>query len=146
MMKQESNYEDQGDHYAIEENKDQILNDDQDFSIIQKLSSDVKGKALLPQEDIAEIIERNYKSGISEKQLLLKNIREISPATVYRHYGKLHNKGKSNSRKKGSDAKTVITSEMKDEINKFVEKDDSVSLKQLTEKVNNGFWGFKRVY
>ena len=37
MIKQESNYEGQGDLDAIEEeNKDQILNDDQDFSIIQK--------------------------------------------------------------------------------------------------------------
>ena len=136
MIKQESNYEGKGDHDTIEEeNKDQILNDDQDFSIIQKLSSGVKGKALLPQKDIAEIIERNYKSGISEKQLLSKKIRGISPATVYRHYDKLRNKGTS-LRKKGSGAKTVITSEMKDAINKLVEKDDSVSLKQLTEKVN----------
>ena len=40
MIKQESNYEGKGDHDTIEEeNKDQILNDDQDFSIIQKLSS-----------------------------------------------------------------------------------------------------------
>ena len=39
-------------------------------------------------------------------------------------------------RKKGSGAKAVITSEIKDAINKLVEKDDSVSLKQLTEKVN----------
>ena len=71
MVKHESNYEGQGDHNAIEEqNKDQILNDGLNFSIIQKLSSGVKGKALLPQKDIAEIIERNYKSGISEKQLL----------------------------------------------------------------------------
>ena len=36
----------------------------------------------------------------------------------------------------GSDAKTVITSEIKDAINKLVEKDDSVSLKQLIDKVN----------
>ena len=43
MIKQESNYECKGDHDIIEEeNKDQILNDDQDFSIIQKLSSGVK--------------------------------------------------------------------------------------------------------
>ena len=97
MIKQESNYEGQGDHDVIEEkNKDQILNDDQDFSIIQKLSSGVKGKALLPQKDIAEIIDRNYKSGISEKQLLSKKkIRGISPAIVYRHYDKLRNKGTS---------------------------------------------------
>ena len=62
-----SNYEGQGDHYAIEEeNKDQIINDDQDFSIIQKLSSGVKGKRLLPQKYIPEIIERNYKYGILE--------------------------------------------------------------------------------
>ena len=52
MIKQESNYEGQGDHDSIEENKDQILNDDQHFSIIHKLSSGVKGKALLPQKDI----------------------------------------------------------------------------------------------
>ena len=36
MIKQESNYEGQGDHDAIEEeNKDQILNEDLDFSIIK---------------------------------------------------------------------------------------------------------------
>ena len=53
MIKQESNYEGQGDHDAIEEeNKDQILNDDLDFSIIQKLSSGVKGKELLPLKEI----------------------------------------------------------------------------------------------
>ena len=48
MIKQESNYEDQGDHDAIEEeNKDQILNDVPDLSIIQKvvLSSEGKGIA-----------------------------------------------------------------------------------------------------
>ena len=89
MINQESNYESQGDHDAIEENKDQILNDYQDFSIIQKLSSGVKGKALLPQKDIAEIIERNYKSGISEKQLLSKKMKAISHATAYIHYDKL---------------------------------------------------------
>ena len=45
MIKQENKYEGQRDHDAIEEeNKDQILNDDQDFSIIQKLSLGVKGK------------------------------------------------------------------------------------------------------
>ena len=77
MIKQKSNYEGQGDHDAIEEeNKDQILNNDLDFTIIQKLSSGFKGKALLPQKDIAEIIERNYKSGISEKQLLSKKLEE----------------------------------------------------------------------
>ena len=75
-IKQESNYEGQGDHDAIEEeNKDQILNDDLNFSFIQKLSSGEKGKVLLSQKNIAEIIERNYKSGISEKQLLSKKIR-----------------------------------------------------------------------
>ena len=37
---------------------------------------------------------------------------------------------------KRSGAKTVIIPEMKDAINKLVEKDDSISLKQLTEKVN----------
>ena len=37
--------------------------------------------------------------------------------------------------KKGSGAITVISSEMKDIINKLVEKGDSVSLRQLTEKV-----------
>ena len=36
---------------------------------------------------------------------------------------------------------------MKDAINKLVEKDDSVSLKQLTKKsLLNGVWGIKRVY
>ena len=96
MIKQKSNYEGQGDHDAIEEeNKDQILNDDQDFSIIQKLSLGVKGKTLRLQKYIAEIIERNYKSGISEKQLLSKKIRGISPATVLMHYDKLCNKGTS---------------------------------------------------
>ena len=50
---------------------------------------------MLPQKDIAEIIERNYKSEISEKQLLSKKIRGISPATVYRYYDKLRNKGTS---------------------------------------------------
>ena len=44
MIKQESNYEGQKDYYLIEENKDQILNDDLDFSIIQKLFSDVVKK------------------------------------------------------------------------------------------------------
>ena len=68
MIKQESNYEGQGDHDAIKEDNDQILNHDQDVSNIQKLFTGVKGKALLPLKDIAEIIERNYKSGISEKQ------------------------------------------------------------------------------
>ena len=86
MIKQVSNDEGQEIKDGIEEeNKDQILNDDQDFSFIQKLSSRVKEKALLHQKDIAEIIERNYKFGISEKQLLSKKIRGISPATVYRH-------------------------------------------------------------
>ena len=33
-------------------------------------------------------------------------------------------------------AKKIITSEIKDAISKLVEKDDTVSLKQLTEKVN----------
>ena len=47
MIKQKSNYEGQGDHDAIEEeNKDQILNYDPDFSIIQKLSSGVKRKSI----------------------------------------------------------------------------------------------------
>ena len=42
MLKQESNYEGQLDHLAIEEeSKEQILNDDQDFSVIQKLASGV---------------------------------------------------------------------------------------------------------
>ena len=37
VIKQESNYEGQGDHEAIEEeNKDQILNDYPDFSISYK--------------------------------------------------------------------------------------------------------------
>ena len=96
MIKKESNSEGQGDHDAIEEeNKDQILKDDQDFSIIQKLFSGVKGKVLLPQKDIVEIIERYYKYGISEKQLLSKKIRGISLSTVYRHYDKLCDKGTS---------------------------------------------------
>ena len=60
MIKQESNYEGQGDHDAIEEeNKDQILNDDQDFSIIQKLSSGVREKHC------------------NHKKILLKLLREI---------------------------------------------------------------------
>ena len=84
------------------------LNYDQDFSIIQKLSSGVKGKALLTQKDIDKIIERNYKSWISENNYFQKKIRGISPATVYRHYDKLCNKGTS-LRKKESDTKTVIT-------------------------------------
>ena len=96
MIKQESYYEGQGDHEAIEEeNKDQMLNEDLEFSIIQKLSSGVKGKALLPQKDIVEIIERNYKSRILEKQLISKKIRGIYPASVFRHYDKLRNKGTS---------------------------------------------------
>ena len=99
---------------------------------------------MLPQKDIAEIIERNYKSGISEKQLLSKKIRGISPVTVYRHYDKLRNKSTS-LQKKRSGAKTVITSEMKNAINKLIEKDDSVSLKHLIEKKLNGFWGVERV-
>ena len=61
MIKQESDYENQGDHDTIEEgNKDQILNDDLDFYFIQMLSSGVKGKHCYLKKDISKSIEWNY--------------------------------------------------------------------------------------
>ena len=51
MIKQESNYEGQGDHDAIEEE-----NKDQDFYIIQNLSSGIKGKALLSQKILQRLL------------------------------------------------------------------------------------------
>ena len=93
MIKQENNYEGRGYHDSIEgENKDRIFNDDlKNFNT--KVTLRCKGKTLLLQKDIAEIIERNYKYEISEKQLFSKNMSGISSVTVYRHYDKLCNKG-----------------------------------------------------
>ena len=135
MIKQESNYEGKGDLDAIEEeNRDQILNGDQDFSIIQKLSSGVREKhyylKMILLKLLREIINLEFqKSNYFQKRLeeyLLQLFTDITIHWVIRvRYFE-----------KGSGAKKVITSEMKDAINKLIGKGGSVSLEQLTEKVN----------
>ena len=76
---------------------------------------------------LREIINLEFqKSNYFKKRLeeyLLQQFIDITISFVIR---------KRHFKKKGSGAKTVITSEMKNAINKLVEKDDSLSLKQLT--------------
>ena len=91
------------------------------ISLSYKCYPQVLREGIATSKNIVDIIERNYKSGFLEKQLPSKNIRGIPPATVYRHYDKLRHKGMP-LHKKGSSAKTVITSVLKDAINKLVKR------------------------
>ena len=66
-----------------------------------------------------------YNAGVSEVELLKKKICGISPATVYRHFSNLHEKG-TTVRKLGSDRKSYKTKEWENEL-KWL----------LTQKISN---------
>ena len=94
MIKQESNYEGQGDHDAIEEeNKDQILNDDIDFFYHTKVIPRYKEKSNATSKILLRLLREIINLKFQRKKLLSVKIRKISPVTIYRHYDKLCNKG-----------------------------------------------------
>ena len=86
MIKPKSNYEGQGGHEVIEEkNKDQILNDDLEFSSIKSYPQ-VSRESIATSKNIAEIIEKKLLILNIRKPITFKKYLRISPVTVYRHY------------------------------------------------------------
>ena len=80
-----------------------------------------------------------YDAGISAAEVITKDIPELIPRTISNHY-KLFNYKMTNSRKKGSGRKSLITKDIGLKIENFIKEDDLLNLediKKVLEKSND---------
>ena len=91
----------------------------------------------LKQKEIKENLRNYYDAGISEAEVITKDIPGLIPRTIYNYY-KLFNEKMTNSRKKGSGRKFIITKDIDLKLKKnYLEGDllDLEDIKKVPKKV-----------
>ena len=84
----------------------------------------------LKQREIREKLRSYYDAGISASEVIKKDIHRLIPRTIYNHY-KLFNKKMTNSRKKGSGRKSIITKDIGLKIENLIKEDDLLNLEDI---------------
>ena len=93
----------------------------------------------LKQKEIREKLRSYYDAGISAAEVITKDIPGLIQRTIYNHY-KLFNEKMANSRKKGSERKSIITKDIGLKIENLIKEDDLINLediKKVLEKCND---------
>ena len=106
---------------------------------IDKNESQQEVSPRLMQKKIREKLRSYYDAGISAAEVITKDIPELIPRTIYNHY-KLFNEKMTNSRKKGSGRKSIITKDIGLKIENLIKEDDLLNLediKKVLEKSND---------
>ena len=81
----------------------------------------------LKQKEIREKLRSYYDAGISAAEVITKDIPGLIPKTIYNHY-KLFDEKMTNSRKKGSGRKYIITKDIGLKIENLIKEDDLLYL------------------
>ena len=93
----------------------------------------------LKQMKIREKQRSYYDAGISAAEVITKDIPGLIPTKIYNHY-KLFNEKMTNSRKKRSGRKSIITKDIGLKIENLIKEDDLLNLediKKVLEKSND---------
>ena len=93
----------------------------------------------MKHKEIREKLRSYYDAGISASEVIKKDIPELIPRTIYNHY-KLFNEKITNSRKKKSGRKSIITKDIGLKIENLIKEDDLLNLediKKVLEKSND---------
>ena len=93
----------------------------------------------MKHREIREKLRSYYDAGISASEVIKKDIPGLIPRTIYNHY-KLFNEKMTNSRKKGSGRKSIITKDIGLKIENLIKEDDLLNLediKKVLEKSND---------
>ena len=83
----------------------------------------------LKQKEITEKLRSYYDAGISA-EVITKDIHGLMPRTIYNHY-RLFNEKVTNSRKKGSGRKYIITKDIGLKIKNLIKEDDLFNLEDI---------------
>ena len=109
-----------------------------------KNESQQKFSPRLNQKEIRDKLRSSYDAGISAAEFFRKDIPWLIPKTIYNNY-KLFNEKMTNSRKKGSGRKSIITKDIGLKIENLIKEDDLLYLELLKKVIEKSYDKLTRV-